>query len=249
MDELQKKLNQRYAERPRKVRFKISSAYSGRVLKQVFEDGQELESPDEEYPHSFLHDSFESSEHYFSSGETHPQYYPTARLTAKRISVFRDGTSYRLTGDPLFSSGHGADQKTSDVIDFGKIIIYTNNLKIIRTPVINKEEPESPKWSPKQKRALQRDLQYTSVEDYETHGIKSLNIQDDEDLHQCIQCKGSGCSPCAICHGSKFTMLANRFKESYRALRCPACDESGLQPCPICAEDSEGYSRSLSPRC
>lgn len=116
MDELQKKLNQRYAERPRKVRFKISSAYSGRVLKQVFEDGQELESPDEEYPHSFLHDSFETSEHYFSSGEAHPQFYPTARLTAQRISVFRDGTSYRLASDPLISGSHETDKSVSLIV-------------------------------------------------------------------------------------------------------------------------------------
>lgn len=34
---------------PGKSDLKISSSYSGRVLKQVFEDGQELESPKEEY--------------------------------------------------------------------------------------------------------------------------------------------------------------------------------------------------------
>lgn len=247
MDELQKKLSQRYAERPRKVRFKISSAYSGRVLKQVFEDGQELESPDEEYPHSFLHDSFETTEHYFSSGEAHPQFYPTARLTAQRISVFRDGTSYRLAGDPVFSGSHETDKGTSDVIDFGKIIIYTSNLKIIRTPVINKDVSGNPKWSPKQRRAVERDC-YTSMENYEISGIKSQDTQDEDNLHHCPQCNGSGCSPCALCHGSKFTMLANRFKESYRALRCPACDKNGLQPCQSCAYDSDGYSPSISPR-
>ncbi|XP_040200525.1 glutaredoxin domain-containing cysteine-rich protein 2 isoform X2 [Rana temporaria] len=210
MDELQKKLNQRYAERPRKVRFKISSAYSGRVLKQVFEDGQELESPDEEYPHSFLHDSFETSEHYFSSGEAHPQFYPTARLTAQRISVFRDGTSYRLASDPLISGSNETD---------------------------------------KSGRAVEKDLCHRSMEGNEIPEMnKTQDTQDEEILHHCPQCKGSGCSPCALCHGSKLTMLANRFKESYRALRCPACDKNGLQPCRTCAYDSGGYSPSLSPR-
>lgn len=37
------------------VRFKLASSYSGRVLKHVYEDGQELESPEEKYPHSFVH--------------------------------------------------------------------------------------------------------------------------------------------------------------------------------------------------
>ncbi|KAG8548642.1 hypothetical protein GDO81_024701 [Engystomops pustulosus] len=175
MEELQRKLSQRYEDRPRKVRFKISSAYSGRVLKQVFEDGQELESPDEEYPHSFLHDSFESSEHYYNPGETHSPYYPTARLTAQRISVFRDGTSYRLAGDPMLSGCHGMGTGTSDVIDFGKIIIYTSNLKIIRTPVINTEVSENPKMSPKRGRKVdQRDLCHTAIKSYENSLVKQL---------------------------------------------------------------------------
>lgn len=60
-------------------------------------------------------------------------------------------------------------------------------------------------------------------------------LQEGHAEHGCSQCKGSGCAPCSLCHGSKFSMLANRFRESYRALRCPACNESGLQPCHICA--------------
>lgn len=56
MEELQKKLDQRYeSTNPRKVRFKLASSYSGRVLKHVYEDGQELDSPEEKYPHSFVH--------------------------------------------------------------------------------------------------------------------------------------------------------------------------------------------------
>lgn len=40
---------------PPQVRFKLASSYSGRVLKHVYEDGQELDSPEEKYPHSFVH--------------------------------------------------------------------------------------------------------------------------------------------------------------------------------------------------
>ncbi|XP_069812921.1 glutaredoxin domain-containing cysteine-rich protein 2 [Dendropsophus ebraccatus] len=247
MEEVQRKLTHRYEDRPRKVRFKISSAYSGRVLKQVFEDGNELESPDEEYPHSFLHESFESSEHYYNPAETHSQFYPTARLTAQRISVFRDGTSYKLAGDPMFSGSHGIGKSTSDVIDFGKIIIYTSNLKIIRTPVINTEVSENIKWSPREGRqARQRDLCHTAIKSYE-NSLVNLHTQGEE-THECSQCKGSGCAPCSLCHGSKFSMLANRFKESYRSLRCPACDENGLQPCQMCADETEEFGRPLSPR-
>ncbi|XP_053575822.1 glutaredoxin domain-containing cysteine-rich protein 2 [Bombina bombina] len=235
MDELQRKLNERYEERPRKVRFKISSAYSGRVLKQVFEDGHELESPDEEYPNSFLHNTFETSEHYYTQGETRPRFYPTTRLTAQRISVFRDGTSYRLAGDPLFSDCHGTEQRTSDVIDFGKIIIYTNNLKIVRTPVERRETSKNQKASHTGKESDEKDLCFKSVDKSENNQENRNNVQEDNQMNQCSQCGGSGCAPCSLCHGSKFSMLANRFKESYRALRCPACNEKGLQPCQTCS--------------
>ncbi|MEE6479497.1 hypothetical protein FKM82_012265 [Ascaphus truei] len=245
MEELQRKLSQKYEERSRKVRFKISSAYSGRVLKQVFEDGHELKSPEEEYHHSFLHNSFETSEHYYSQGEAHPRFYPATRLTAQKISVFRDGTSYRLAGDPQFSDCHGIDKKTSNVIDFGKIIIYTSNLKIIRTPVDKKdvmkivtqrEASENQTSLHKEgRRAGEGDLRLTSMDEYEQPQTHKQNVQEDDEMHQCSQCRGSGCAPCSLCHGSKFSMLANRFKESYRALRCPACDEKGMQPCQTCS--------------
>ncbi|KAG8439239.1 hypothetical protein GDO86_005458 [Hymenochirus boettgeri] len=231
MEELQKKLSQRHEEKSRKVRFKISSAYSGRVLKQVFEDGYELESPEEEYPHSFLHESFECSEQYYSSDEPYKRFYPTTRLTAKRISVFRDGTTYSLSGDPVLSDSHGINQ-TSDVIDFGKIIIYTSNLKIIRYPVDKKEPPDHQK-SLYKGGCDEYEGKFCSTTDKHKNPSEANVFQEDES-YQCSQCKGSGSAPCSLCHGSKFSMLANRFKESYRSLRCPACDEKGLQPCQIC---------------
>ncbi|CAM2118207.1 unnamed protein product [Caretta caretta] len=143
MDEVQKKLSQRCEARPRKVRFKISSAYSGRVLKQVYEDGQELKPPEEEFPHRFLHHSFESGDHFNKVGEApESRFYSSAKLTAQRISVFKDGTKYNLASNPpLFSDYQASDshRRPSPILDFGKIVIYTSNLKIIRTPMDKKE--------------------------------------------------------------------------------------------------------------
>ncbi|XP_042303450.1 glutaredoxin domain-containing cysteine-rich protein 2 [Sceloporus undulatus] len=173
MDNFEKKLSQRLDARSRKVRFKISSAYSGRLLKQVYEDGQELEIPQVEYPHSFRHWNFEPRGHFFGIDETpESRFYPSAKLNAQRISVFREGNKYTLTSTPS---------------------------------LLNDDQPEDSRMEP-----------------------------DDE--NSCSQCKGSGSAPCSVCHGSKFSMLANRFKESYRALRCPACNENGRQPCQTCAQ-------------
>ncbi|NXD00083.1 GRCR2 protein, partial [Certhia familiaris] len=245
MDEPQKKLSQRHEGRPRKVRFKISSAYSGRVLKQVYEDGQELEPPAKEHSRSFLRHSFEPEDPLCGDGEVPGNrfYWPTA-LTAQRISIFREDQKHGLTGTvPLLSDclAGASACRTSPVVDFGKIIIYTNNLKIIRAPMDQKE-------------LMRRIIQTEGINDWtfvyrdkkerfsgghkrdvENKVTCNQYVQEGSAEYGCSQCDGSGCAPCSLCHGSKFSMLANRFRESYRALRCPACDESGLQPCRVCA--------------
>ncbi|KFW95350.1 Glutaredoxin domain-containing cysteine-rich protein 2, partial [Phalacrocorax carbo] len=230
MDEQQKKLAQRHEGRPRKVRFKISSAYSGRVLKQVYEDGQELEPPAKERARHFLRHSFEPGDHF--CGET-PQNRGCYSGSVGIISVCRV-YFYRRDSDKILL-------QASPILDFGKIIIYTNNLKIIRAPMDQKE-------------LMRRIIQTEGINDWafihrdrkerfagghkKDVGKKvacNQYVQEGDAERGCSQCQGSGSAPCSLCHGSKFSMLANRFRESYRALRCPACNESGLQPCQICA--------------
>ncbi|NWT09620.1 GRCR2 protein, partial [Vireo altiloquus] len=241
MDEPEKKLSQRHEARPRKVRFKISSAYSGRVLKQVFEDGQELEPPAKEHSRRFLRHSFEPEDSVCGELAESSFCWPTA-LSAQRISVLREEQPLGLTGSQPGDCQPGASRcGTSPVVDFGKIIIYTNNLKIIRAPMDQKE-------------LMRRIIQTEGINDWtfvyrdRKERFSGGHKKDVENKATCIQylqqghaelgcaqCKGSGCAPCSLCHGSKFSMLANRFRESYRALRCPACNESGLEPCHTCA--------------
>ncbi|NXF93045.1 GRCR2 protein, partial [Eubucco bourcierii] len=240
MDEQQKKLNQRQEGRPRKVRFKISSSYSGRVLKQVFEDGQELEPPAKERTRRFLRHSFEPADRFCGGGEMAEnrlwglpcdtwcqEKERPGMLTLCRVYLYSQDTDKILL-------------QASPILDFGKIIIYTNNLKIIRAPMDQKEL---------MRRVIQTegvsDWAFTYHERKERLGGGHKEVEMKAACNQylqvraaggdCSQCKGSGCAPCSLCHGSKFSMLANRFRESYRALRCPACNESGLQPCQICA--------------
>ncbi|NXJ92158.1 GRCR2 protein, partial [Corythaixoides concolor] len=231
MDEHQKKLNQRHEGRPRKVRFKISSSYSGRVLKQVYEDGQELEPPAKEHSRRFLRHGFEPGDHFSSPADDRAEGCSSG--SPGIISVCRVCLCRRDTDKILLQA--------SPILDFGKIIIYTNNLKIIRAPMDQKD-------------LMRRIIQTEGVSDWafvyrerkerfggghkkdvEKKVVCNQYVQEGDAEHGCSQCKGSGSAPCSLCHGSKFSMLANRFRESYRALRCPACNESGLQPCRICA--------------
>ncbi|NWX48005.1 GRCR2 protein, partial [Steatornis caripensis] len=241
MDEHQKKLNQRHEGRPRKVRFKISSAYSGRVLKQVYEDGQELELPAKEHSRRFLRHSFEPGDRFCGARDM-------LENRACRADGWVEGCS---SGSPrstrvcrVYLYRRDTDKillQASPILDFGKIIIYTNNLKIIRAPTGQKE-------------LMRRIIQTEGINDWafmyrerkersggghqkdvEKKAAHNQYVQERDAERGCSQCKGSGSAPCSLCHGSKFSMLANRFRESYRALRCPACNESGLQPCQICA--------------
>ncbi|XP_023571066.1 glutaredoxin domain-containing cysteine-rich protein 2 [Octodon degus] len=135
--------------------------------------------------------------------------------------------------------------KTPPIIDFGKIIIYTNNLKIIRTPMEKRdfmkkilqkgEEADGESLMSKEEGYGDRDQNDGSLVEAEGALPPGRYTQDGElPEDNCFHCRGSGSATCSLCHGSKFSMLANRFKESYRALRCPACNENGLQPCQIC---------------
>ncbi|NWX86126.1 GRCR2 protein, partial [Nothoprocta ornata] len=245
MEEPQKKLSQRHEGRPRKVRFKISSAYSGRVLKQVFEDGQELEPPAKESSPRRLRHSFEPQDPLCGLGAAaEAGLCSPAKLTAQSISIFKEDKKYNLAGaSRLLSDCHPSESpcRAPPILEFGKIIIYTNNLKIIRAPMDQKElvrriiQTEGMNdWAFKCRESRER-LSDGHRKDVETKAACSQYVQRGAAERACPQCRGSGSAPCSLCHGSKFSTLANRFKESYRALRCPACNESGLQPCRICA--------------
>lgn len=123
MDEFQKKSNQKHDTRSRKVRFKISSAYSGRVLKQMYEDGQELEIPAEGYSHNCQSWNFEPRDNLLGIRENPDHsFYPSAKLNAQRISVFREGNKYTLTSNSSLLNDDKADgHMVSNVITFSKM--------------------------------------------------------------------------------------------------------------------------------
>ncbi|XP_019952674.1 glutaredoxin domain-containing cysteine-rich protein 2 isoform X1 [Paralichthys olivaceus] len=248
MEELQRKLNQRYeGTKPRKVRFKLASSYSGRVLKHVYEDGQELDSPEEKYPHSFVHRKIPPSHLEMeqlcgfedAQGDQHGDYPPTG-LIAQRINVYRGVGGYKPTVGLMEEAGGDAK---SQVLDFGKIIIYTSNLRIIRAP------PRTPdalrqqiepcvdmEGNPKaRERASRRRAKAPRGGDGEEMEERQISHTETKEADSCQHCGGSGCAPCSLCHGSKLSMLANRFNESISDLRCQACYPHGLERCQSCS--------------
>ncbi|KAL0161816.1 hypothetical protein M9458_041212, partial [Cirrhinus mrigala] len=89
MEELQRQPGDLIEDKPRKVRFKLASSYSGRVLKHVYEDGQELDSPEEQYPHSFIHTKMEMGHLCGLEDMQDQSFFPPTGLIAQRINVYR----------------------------------------------------------------------------------------------------------------------------------------------------------------
>ncbi|XP_051258219.1 glutaredoxin domain-containing cysteine-rich protein 2 isoform X1 [Dicentrarchus labrax] len=257
MEELQRKLDQRYpGTKPRKVRFKLASSYSGRVLKHVYEDGQELDSPEEKYPHSFVHRKIPPShlevEQLCGFEDTHGDQqagvYPPTGLIAQRINVYRGMGSYKPAAGLTEESEGDA---TSSVLDFGKIIIYTSNLRIIRAPPrkpevlrhhtvppVDLEEYPKAKERGSRRRAkalCTQDGEEKEKEKEKEKEEKQISGTETKEADSCQHCGGSGCAPCSLCHGSKLSMLANRFNESISDLRCQACYPHGLERCQSCS--------------
>ncbi|XP_047463269.1 glutaredoxin domain-containing cysteine-rich protein 2 [Mugil cephalus] len=252
MEELQRKLNQHYeGNKPRKVRFKLASSYSGRVLKHVYEDGQELDSPEEKYPHSFIHRKIPPShlemEQLCGFEDAHGEQqgvYPPTGLIAQRINVYRGMGSYKATaGQTDEAEGEGK----SSVLDFGKIIIYTSNLRIIRAPPKKSETLRHHAVHPSDseghlkardkgsRRRARAPSPPPHTQDWEEKEQKQISDADTKEADSCQHCGGSGCAPCSLCHGSKLSMLANRFNESISDLRCQACYPHGLEKCQSCS--------------
>ncbi|XP_038652015.1 glutaredoxin domain-containing cysteine-rich protein 2 [Scyliorhinus canicula] len=233
MEEFRSKISKKLEAKPRKVRFRISSSYSGRVLKQVYEDGSESEEPEDEGPRGSLKTQLRDEGCEIGRAKA-SSYSPSTRLLAQRINVFRDGDRYNMTGGQnLFGNLTASHSKPSTVLNFGKIIIYTSNLRIIKAPLTQKQILS---------KLLQTQLMSENTANLDRMGEAEENSDKQlgtaevgESEPACLQCDGAGCVPCCLCHGSKLSMFANRFKESFRAIRCPGCNENGVQPCQTCA--------------
>ncbi|XP_042620400.1 glutaredoxin domain-containing cysteine-rich protein 2 [Cyprinus carpio] len=244
MEELQMQSDSLIEGKPRKVRFKLASSYSGRVLKHVYEDGQELDSPEEQYPHSFIHTKMEMGHLCGLEDMQDQSLYPPTGLIAQRINVYRGVTGCNSLACGDLPEG---DNK-APVLDFGKIVIYTSNLKIIRAPHRRGESGRSPHRSQDRKESSpgRESRSKGSRPDCALgfiillacapclFSVCLLVLFVQQEAGSCGQCGGSGCAPCSLCHGSKLSMLANRFNESIRELRCPACNPHGLQRCQSC---------------
>ncbi|XP_061440729.1 glutaredoxin domain-containing cysteine-rich protein 1 [Rhineura floridana] len=142
---------------PRKVRFRIASSHSGRVLKEVYADGETSDSLDSECTSSSETDlnsrlSEAEGQHNGNLGSECDEneneaddmliFVRAAKergFGTKRVNILSKngtvrGVKHKVSaGQVLFDNLTKVLQKVSSVLEYGRIVIYTTSLRVVRT--------------------------------------------------------------------------------------------------------------------
>ncbi|XP_027453484.1 glutaredoxin domain-containing cysteine-rich protein 1 [Zalophus californianus] len=141
-------------DRPRKVRFRIASSHSGRVLKEVYEDGQPSGSLDSECASIWGIDGLSESDgqqdgHIGSEGDECENDQDNLLVLARaasekgfgtrRVNILSKngtvrGVKYKVSaGQALFNNLTKVLQQPSADLEFDRVVIYTTCLRVVRT--------------------------------------------------------------------------------------------------------------------
>ncbi|KAF2983156.1 hypothetical protein EK904_011206, partial [Melospiza melodia maxima] len=156
------------------------------------------------------------------------------------------------------------ESNVSAVPEFGRIVIYTTSLRVVRTTFercelvrkifqnhrVKFEEKNIALNSDYGKELDERcrsvcevpSLPVVFIDGHYLGGAEKILLMNEsgelQDLltkiEECFSCGGFGFLPCSACHGSKMSVLRNCFTDSFKALKCTACNENGLQRCRSC---------------
>ncbi|KAF3841078.1 hypothetical protein F7725_006940 [Dissostichus mawsoni] len=247
MEELQRKLDQHYeGTKPRKLGGGSKTCHlqpkttgevqAGVVIQRSSAEArvrgrQELDSPEEKYPHSFVHRKIPPATWRWSSSVALRMLMGTKRVfilqqgsLPREKRVQRNGKLQARCRPDRGSRGRGP------MLDFGKIIIYTSNLRIIRAPPRKPEvsrhhtgPPLDLEGYPKaRERGSRRRAKALCAAGGEEKEEKPISDTETKEADSCQHC-------------GALSMLANRFNESISDLRCQACYPHGLEKCQSCS--------------
>ncbi|XP_060632160.1 glutaredoxin domain-containing cysteine-rich protein 1 [Anolis sagrei] len=140
---------------PRKVRFRIASSHSGRVLKEVYADGEIYDSLDSECtsssetdPNSRLsetegqHNGNLGSECDENENENNMLIFMRAAkekgFGMKRVNILSKngtvrGVKHKVSAGQVLFDNLTKVFEVSTVLEYGRIIIYTTSLRVVRT--------------------------------------------------------------------------------------------------------------------
>ncbi|XP_045388423.1 glutaredoxin domain-containing cysteine-rich protein 1 isoform X3 [Lemur catta] len=142
------------SDRPRRVRFRVASSHSGRVLKEVYEDGQPPGSLDSECASTCGVDGLSDSDGpqnghlgWEGDGPEHDQdkLLVLARAASEKVFGTRRvnilskngtvrGVKYKVSaGQALFNNLSTVLQPPCADLEFDRVVIYTTCLRVVRT--------------------------------------------------------------------------------------------------------------------
>ncbi|KAK1345964.1 hypothetical protein QTO34_008431 [Cnephaeus nilssonii] len=142
------------SDRPRKVRFRIASSHSGRVLKEVYEDGQPSGSLDSECASVCGIDGLSEPDgpqngHLGSESDEQENDQDNLLVLARaaseksfgtrRVNILSKngtvrGVKYKVSaGQALFNNLTKVLQQPSTELEFDRVVIYTTCLRVVRT--------------------------------------------------------------------------------------------------------------------
>ncbi|XP_025006049.1 glutaredoxin domain-containing cysteine-rich protein 1 isoform X2 [Gallus gallus] len=256
----------------RKVRFRVASSHSGRVLKEVYADGEATDSLDSEYTSSSETDQtsrlseVEGQQNGHGGSEcdeneneqddllilvraTKEKGFGTKRVNILSKNGTVRGVKHKVSaGQALFDNLSKIFQ-VSTVPEFGRIVIYTTSLRVVRTTFercelvrkifqnhrVKFEEKNIALNSDYGKELDERCRRVCEAPSLPVVFIDGHYLGKVQHPHECPSCGGFGFLPCSVCHGSKMSVFRNCFTDSFKALKCTACNENGLQRCRSCA--------------
>ncbi|KAL9852268.1 glutaredoxin domain-containing cysteine-rich protein 1 isoform 2-T2 [Geothlypis trichas] len=256
----------------RKVRFRVASSHSGRVLKEVYADGEAADSLDSEYASSSETDQtsrlseVDGQQNGLTGSEcdendneqddllilvraTKEKGFGTKRVNILSKNGTVRGVKHKVSaGQALFDNLAKVFQ-VSTVPEFGRIVIYTTSLRVVRTTFercelvrkifqnhrVKFEEKNIALNSDYGKELDERFRSVCEVPSLPVVFIDGHYLGRVQHPQECLSCGGFGFLPCSACHGSKMSVLRNCFTDSFKALKCTACNENGLQRCRSCA--------------
>ncbi|TSK28101.1 Glutaredoxin domain-containing cysteine-rich protein 1 [Bagarius yarrelli] len=214
----------------KRVRFRVASGSSGRVLKEMFKDDGPCDSLDSDCTSS---SEIECSSTPSTSGE------PNGHIAAYLGSELDDSESEQddlllYAGakniDRLFStkrvnilSKNGTVRGVKHKVSAGQIV-FDNLTKITEVKMLE--------YGKELEARCRRVGEPPSLPVVFIDGHYLGRVQHP---HTCQTCGGFAFMPCSMCHGSKMSVFRNCFTDSFKALKCTACNENGLQPCPSCS--------------
>ncbi|KAK2513664.1 Grxcr1 [Columba guinea] len=198
----------------RKVRFRVASSHSGRVLKEVYTNGEAADSLDSEYASSSETDQTsrlsevdgQQNGHVGSECDENENEQDDLLILVratkergfgtKRVNILSKNGTVRGVKHKV-SAGQALFDNLAKVFQGAEKILLMNESGELQDLLTKIERVQHP--------------------------------------HECLSCGGFGFLPCSACHGSKMSVFRNCFTDSFKALKCTACNENGLQRCRSCA--------------